>query len=141
MADEDWFWQSIDAARPSLAVLEAWLMAQPKDVVARFGRTYQDAASDLADYSTGMDGDVWSEDDMEDLCRWVVGRGRAFWESVETGRLQLREAARLYSRDPEPWLANLTNPALRGYAAPGSLAAGVYWTRFGEVLDVEVDPD
>ncbi|GAA2328886.1 hypothetical protein [Dactylosporangium salmoneum] len=140
----DWFWSALAAARPSLAALEAWLEAQPREVVERFAAAYDAAAGELVDdYSDGVevDGIVWSEDSAEDLCAWVVGQGRDFWGRVVDGTWSLAEVADAYLDRPSPlgaaavrWDTAVSHPDHRGYQAPWAIAYGVYRTRFGEEL-------
>ncbi|GAA1410261.1 hypothetical protein GCM10009639_61120 [Kitasatospora putterlickiae] len=141
----DWFWDALDATRPRLSALESWLERRPRDVLEAFALAHEEAAEALADYAEGVrvNGDVWSEDDTEDLCGWVVGQGRAFWGSVIAGERSLEEAARLYlDPDPDqvlPWDEEVANPEHRGYQSPGSIAHGVYRTRFAEDLHERLD--
>lgn len=141
LAVPDWFWDVIEAAKPRVAALEAWLAAQPEATMAQFALIYETAAAELADYWDGIevDGDVWSEDDMEDLCDWVVSQGRDYWTSVRTGDRPLIEAARTYRAESGTWDPAITNPEHRGYASPQAIVHGVYWSRFGESLDDRLD--
>ncbi|MFF8774542.1 hypothetical protein [Kitasatospora sp. NPDC015120] len=138
-----WFWDALEAARPHLPALESWLGSRPRGVVEDFALAYESAADALADFSQGVrvDGDVWSEDSTEDLCRWVVGQGRALWCSVLAGERALEDAAQLYlGRVPpgpdqvDPWDGEVADPRHRGYQSPGTIAHGVYRSRFGEDL-------
>lgn len=146
-ADDDvpgWFWDVIDLTRPSVAALETWLATQPGETIARFAFAYWTASTDLADYADGIDVDgfAWSEDDMEDLCEWVVSQGRTYWQSVMSGEHSLRDAAAIYADRSTHWSTEVVNPEHRGYQAPGSIAHGVYWVRFGTDLDDRLDePD
>lgn len=140
----DWFWDAIEATRPHVAALEAWLVAEPKATVEQFALHYDIAAPELADYSCGIevDGMGWSEDDMEDLCRWIVGQGRAYWQSVIDGDRTLLAAARTFLDDANHWNSEVSDPAHRGYQSPGGIARGVYWSQFGEMMDDVIgDPD
>ncbi|HEX5402888.1 MAG TPA: hypothetical protein VFX16_11380 [Pseudonocardiaceae bacterium] len=130
----DWFWDVIESTRPRVAALEAWLQAQPRETVARFALTYEDAASDLAEYWNGIvvDGVGWSVDDMEDLCDWVVSQGHTYWLTVRSGAHPLVDAAREYHAESGAWDAIVASPEHRGYASPAGIGHGVYWTRFGE---------
>ncbi|MDY0816636.1 hypothetical protein [Kitasatospora purpeofusca] len=141
--DPDWFWEVLDATRPRLSALESWLESQPRDVLEAFALAYESAAESLADFSEGVsvDGDVWSEDGTEDLCRWVVGQGYGLWSPVVAGDLPLEEVARMYlGRAPllpeggTPWDGEVSDPAHRGYQSPGAIVQGVYRTRFAEDL-------
>lgn len=139
-----WFWAAIDAARPDVAALETWLTDQPRAIVADFGYWYDTAALELADYWNGIEVDdvVWSEDDMEDLCKWIVGRGRVYWTTVVAGGRPLLDAAREYLADVGRWTADRVRPDHRGYASPGGIAHGVYRSRFGARLhDLIDEPD
>ncbi|MFF2658155.1 hypothetical protein ACFVUH_12395 [Kitasatospora sp. NPDC058032] len=140
----DWFWAALEATRPRLSALESWLESRPREVLEAFALAFEAAADALADFSDGVrvDGFGWSEDDTEDLCLWIVGQGRGFWESVLAGERSLEEAAQLYlGRVPPsagqvvPWDEEVTNPEHRGYQSPGTIVHGVYRTRFSEVLD------
>lgn len=137
MEGTDWFWDVIAATAPRVAALEAWLAAQPRTTVQRFAFAYEDASTELADYADGItvDGVTFSEDDMEDLCDWVVSQGRAYWETVVSGELPLAEAALAYHDDTTHWDTAVTDPGHRGYQSPSGIAHGVYRTRFGEDLD------
>jgi hypothetical protein len=140
----DWFWDVLEATRPNLAALEAALVAAPKATVAQFGFHYDTASLDLAEYSSGIevDGVGWSEDDMEDLCEWIVGQGRAYWQSVIDGDRTLLAAARTYLGDANHWSTEVNDPDHRGHQSPGGIAHGVYWSRFGEMLNEVIDdPD
>lgn len=140
----DWFWDVIEVTRPNVAALAAWLVAAPKATVEQFGFHYDTAALDLADYSSGIevDGTGWSEDDMADLCHWIVGQGRAYWQSVIEGDRTLLAAARTYGDDANHWHIKVSDPEHRGYQSPGNIAHGVYWSRFGELLNEVIDdPD
>ncbi|MFJ9696105.1 hypothetical protein [Kitasatospora sp. NPDC101183] len=136
----DWFWDALEAARPRLTALEAWLVAQPRETLEEFARVFEDAAGELADYSEGVsvDGLVWSEDATEELCWWVVGQGRAFWRSVATGDVGLGEAAQAYlgrTQAAVVWDETVLGPEHRGYQSPGDLVYGVYRSRFGVYME------
>ena len=147
----DWFWEVIEATKPRVSELEAWLESQPKRTVEHFAFAYMIAATSLADYSEGVrvDGFVWSEDSTEDLCDWVVSQGRVFWTAVVSGDWALADVAEVYLGRPSPlsdestqWSHEVSNPDHRGCRTPSSIAGGVYWTRFGEDLHERIDsPD
>ncbi|MFB7256974.1 hypothetical protein [Streptomyces nojiriensis] len=139
-----WFWEVLDAARPSLSALEAWLEAQPRDVLEEYALAYLEAAEALIDFSEGVtvDGAGWSEDSTEDLCMWVVGQGRAFWRSTVEGAWELPDAAQAYLGrssplvgEVTPWDEQVRRPEHTGYRSPGTLVHGVYRRRFGQDLD------
>ncbi|MER6499294.1 hypothetical protein ABT218_07855 [Streptomyces sp. NPDC001455] len=139
----DWFWEVLDATRPRLSALEAWLESQPREILEGFASAYLDAAESLIDFSEGVtvDGGVWSEDSTEDLCMWVVGQGRGFWDSVVTGEWELAEAAQAYLGRASPlsgevtqWDQEVSAPEHRGYQSPDALVHGVYRTRFAQDL-------
>ncbi|KDN80764.1 hypothetical protein [Kitasatospora cheerisanensis] len=137
----EWFWQAMEAARPRLAALESWLGAQPRQVVEDFALAHEAAQDALADPAEGVrvDGETWSEDSTEDLCRWVVGQGREFWQAVVAGELTPEAAARRYLDGADPWDEEVADPRHRGYQSTGFLAHGVYRSRFGEDLDERLD--
>jgi len=140
----DWFWDAIEATKPNVAALEAWLLAAPKHTVEEFGYHYETASLELAEYSSGIQiGDLsFSEDDMEDLCHWIVSQGRAYWQSVIDGERTLHEAADPAGFAANHWNSAVSDPAHRGYQSPSGIAHGVYWSRFGEYLDEVIDdPD
>jgi len=140
----DWFWDVIHATKPNVAVLEAWLMTAPKQTVEQFGYHYDTAALELADYWDGIRvGDTtFSEDDMEDLCHWIVSQGRAYWQSVIDGDRTLVDAAETYRFQANHWNPAVADPAHHGYQSPSGIAHGVYWSRFGELLNAVIDePD
>ncbi|MFD7611816.1 hypothetical protein [Streptomyces sp. NPDC059828] len=139
----EWFWETLDATRPRLSALEAWLESRPAETLEAFALAYLDAAGSLVDFSEGVrvDGEVWSEDSTEDLCMWVVGQGRGFWHSVMTGEWELAEAARAYLGRSSPlggevtrWDQEVSDPEHRGYQSPESIVHGVYRTRFATDL-------
>ncbi|MER6360478.1 hypothetical protein [Kitasatospora sp. NPDC001527] len=139
----EWFWDVLEATRPRLSALEAWLGSQPREVLEEFALAQLEAAEALADFAEGVivDGDGWSEDSTEDLCLWVVGQGRAFWQRVVTGELGLDEAARAYLGRTPPlpegtvaWDGVVADPEHRGYQSSAAIVHGVYRTRFGEDL-------
>ncbi|MFE2109445.1 hypothetical protein ACFXAF_26790 [Kitasatospora sp. NPDC059463] len=139
----DRFWDALEAARPHLSALEAWLGSQPREVLEEFALAYECAAGALADFSEGVrvDGDAWSEDGTEDLCLWVVGQGRGLWRSVLAGDPGLEDVAQLYlgrvAAGPGQavrWDTEVSDPRHRGYQSPGAIAHGVYRSRFGEDL-------
>ncbi|MFI8437270.1 hypothetical protein ACIGJO_26720 [Streptomyces sp. NPDC079020] len=143
----DWFWEVLDATRPRLSALEAWLTAQPGQILEGFALAYLDAAESLIDFSQGVhvDGAVWSEDSTEDLCMWVVGQGHRFWYSVVTGEWELAEAAQAYLGRPSPlggevtqWDQEVSVPEHRGYQSPDAIVYGVFRTRFAEDLSERV---
>ncbi|MEE1736537.1 hypothetical protein PUR49_08490 [Streptomyces sp. BE147] len=139
----DWFWDVLDATRPRLSALEAWLQAQPRRILEEFALAYLDAAESLTDFSEGVrvDGADWSEDSTEDLCLWVVGQGHRFWYAVITGEWELAEAAQVYLGCPSPlsgevirWDQVVSDPEHRGYQSPDAIVHGVCRTRFAEDL-------
>ncbi|MET9659140.1 hypothetical protein [Streptomyces sp. NPDC006510] len=139
----DWFWEVLDATRPRLSALEAWLESQPREILEGFALAYLDAVDSLIDFSEGVnvDGVVWSEDSTEDLCVWVVGQGRGFWHSVAAGERELAEAAQAYLErtsllrgEVTQWDQEVTAPEHRGYQSPDAIVYGVYRTRFAEDL-------
>jgi hypothetical protein len=137
----DWFWDVIEAARPNLMALESWLVAAPKATVEQYGFHYDTASLALAEYASAIevDGTVWSEDDMADLCHWIVGEGRTYWQSVVDGDRTLLEAARTYGDPAHHWNDEVANPNHRGYQSPWGIAHGVYWSRFGKALNEVID--
>lgn len=118
-------------------------------VVEHLACAYAAAATELVDFSSGgveVDGRVWSEDSTEDLCTWVVSQGHAFWGMVVDGTWSLAEVAEVYLERPSPlgtapvrWDLTVANPNHRGCQAPGVIASGVYWTRFGEELHEKIN--
>lgn len=144
----DWFWNLIDAKKPDLQQLERWLLAASREEVEMFAIAYDIAAESVADYWEGpdVDGVQFSEDDTEDLCKWVVSQGQIFWESAISGERSLVDLARLYWQSergeiPElpKWTTEVTNPQNQGYQAPEYIAYAVYEWRFGESLDDRLD--
>lgn len=69
----------------------------------------------------------------------MVGQGREYYYSVASGDVPLEQAARAYADGTDRWLTTVTDPEHRGYAVPGSIANGVYRSRFGEQLDEAID--
>ncbi|MFI6576237.1 hypothetical protein ACIBFB_10560 [Nocardiopsis sp. NPDC050513] len=117
--------------------------SQSRQMLEGFALAYLDAADALIDVSEGVivDDVVWSEDDTEDLCVWVVGQGRGFWSSVVTGERELAEAALAFSGRGSPlsgevtrWDHEVSAPEHRGYQSPDAIVYGVYRTRFAEDL-------
>ncbi|MFJ6621577.1 hypothetical protein ACIQOW_28885 [Kitasatospora sp. NPDC091335] len=131
-----WFWEVLEAARPRVAALEAWLGGRPREVLEEFAWAYATAAEELADFAEGVsvDGEVWSEDSTEDLCLWVVGQGYGLWRAVVEGERALEEAARVYLGGEAAWDGDVADPAHRGYQSPDAIVHGVHRSRFGEEL-------
>jgi hypothetical protein len=73
----DWFWETLEGARPQLNTLAAELEAMPRERLVDFAAAYRDAACAVCDYWDGpvVDGIEFSEDDSEDLANWVVSVG------------------------------------------------------------------
>lgn len=139
----EWFWEVLDATRPRLSALASWLESQPREVLEAYALAYGAAMCSLADFSQGVrvDGVVWSEDDTEDLCAWVVGQGRGFWHPTVAGQRDLAEVAQAYlgrvspfSAEVTPWDTGVSNPEHRGYQSPGAIVQGVYRTCFAQSL-------
>src|SRR5713226_10200850 len=99
----EWFWRVLDSTRPDLQRLEAWLETASKEQVEQFAHAFEIAAAAVCDFWDGpeVDGVVYSEDDTEDLCKWVVGQGRDLWKSVVDGDRTLANVARLKSEEAD----------------------------------------
>jgi hypothetical protein len=139
----DWFWKLIDSTRPDLQRLETWLLSASREEIEQFAMAYEIAAESVGEYWAGpdVDGVQFSEDDTEDLCKWVVSQGQTFWESAISGEPSLVELARLYWRAEDGeipelpnWTTEVANPQHEGYQSPEYIAYGVYESRFGESL-------
>ncbi|MEZ6136324.1 MAG: hypothetical protein R3C53_15625 [Pirellulaceae bacterium] len=139
----DWFWDVLQSTSPSLKALEAWLVNVPKERVEQFASAYELAAQSLCDYWNGpiVDGVQYSEDDTEDVCNWIVSQGPGLWQRVFTGELDLERVAKIIFNGhfhllPEPvieWSEDVADPAHDGYQDPALIAAGVFYSRFGEL--------
>ncbi|MBX7218538.1 MAG: DUF4240 domain-containing protein [Blastocatellia bacterium] len=115
----DWFWEVLESAKPELQRLVDWLEAASREEIVEFQRTYEDAAQAICDYWDGpVVGDiVFSEDDTEDFCTWVVSQGRALWEQALVAAdleplVQLYRASESESDTTWPnWNPKVLNPA------------------------------
>ncbi|WP_432824790.1 hypothetical protein [Dactylosporangium sp. CA-092794] len=102
-----WFWDVIEAHKPGTASLAGWLRRAAEDEIVAYQLAYELAAEEVADYWDGpvVDGVQYSEDDTEDLCKWVVAQGRAAWAAARSGPEGMADAVRRYTaRDAaEAW--------------------------------------
>lgn len=78
----DWFWTLIERSDGSRAKLSEVLSDLTKEDLIRFAREFEEAAVELTgepytDYMKGQ-----SDDDVEDVARWIVSRGRETYRSV-----------------------------------------------------------
>ena len=134
----EWFWTVLESARPDLGRLASWLEAATRTEIEAFTRKFSEAKEAVANYSDGVqvDGTVFSEDSMEDLCEWIVAQGRDFWEAAVSGGTDLAELAREYLAEESgraasrAWDASALGEKYRGYRSAYYLAFGVYRARF-----------
>jgi hypothetical protein len=65
----NWFWATLDAARPNLQSLVALLEKMPRKRLVEFAYFFKEASMEICDYWEGptVDGIEFSEDDTEDL--------------------------------------------------------------------------
>lgn len=84
----EWFWNLIEATKPSLALLSEKLQDLSQTQLEQWQQAYERAAEAIVPYWNGPDmgGEVGtlSEDGTEDFCNWIVSRG------VNSGTAQLR---------------------------------------------------
>ena len=140
-----WFWLVLDQARPNLGRLATWLEAASRAEIEDLAREFRRAKQHVvADYSKGIevDGVVLSDEATEDVCDWVVARGRDFWQAAVASRADLSGLAREYQRAEEfgkaasrAWNASALGQKYRGSHSPRLLAYAVYDARFGADLD------
>lgn len=143
-----WFWELVDSSRPSLQDLAVKLEALPRDQLIEYASTYVRAAEELCDYWSGpvVDGVEFSEDDTEDLCRWIVSQGPILYAQALAlqGRLEplvVRYWASERGEDPEYplWSTEVKNLAYRGYQSPGGIPHPIFEARFGSALQDELE--
>lgn len=129
--------------RPSLAGLETWLVNAPKEQLEQFAAAYEFAAQSLCGYWDGplVDGIQYSEDDIEDLCNWIVSQGRELWQKVAGGDIDIGRVASIVARRDyhllpvtiKEWTKEVRDRKHRGYQDPALIAMGVHYTRCGTV--------
>jgi hypothetical protein len=138
----DWFWDTLDGARPNLNVLAQVLEAMSRDQLVEFARLYRDAAQAVCPYWHGptVDDIRFSEDDTEDLCNWIVSQGKRIWLEAVAASKTLEPFVRRYwaaeagTRGAGAWNEDVSNEAYRGYQSPAYIAYGVFAARFDEDL-------
>ncbi|WP_194923311.1 hypothetical protein [Catenulispora pinisilvae] len=125
----DAFWDRVGSAGPGDEGATAWLSVATASEIVEYQLAFELAAEELADYSDGpcVDAFVFSEDDTEDLCLWIVAQGRQAWQSVRAGRESLAQAARRY-------LARRLDAESETWTAAGTSAYSIFHDRFGESL-------
>ena len=142
----EWFWELLDASRPSLQLLVDALEARPKEDLVAFARAFEEAAEEVCDYWDGpvVDDVPFSEDGTEDLCKWVVSQGRELWQQAVSKTIPLDDLVRLYwasgdSRDvAHPrWETTVNKAAYDGWRSPAAIVYAIFATRFGEDLLLE----
>jgi hypothetical protein len=144
----DWFWQLLDSSRPILQDLAAKLEVLPREELVAYAATYERAVQSLCDAWAGpeVDGIQFSEDDTEDLCRWVVSEGQELY--VQAVALQGRLASivprywaseRGDDREHPSWSVQLENEAYRGHQSPRDIVYAIYEARFGASLHDDLE--
>jgi hypothetical protein len=144
----DWFWDLLDSSRPSLQELVFRLEALPRDQLIEYASTYVRAAEELCDYWAGpvVNGIEFSEDDTEDLCRWIVSQGPGLYAQALALQGNLEPLVSRYwaserGEDPEyaMWSTDVQNAAYRGYQSPAGIPHPIFEARFGSALQNELE--
>jgi hypothetical protein len=133
-----WFWDVIETNRPSIARLVAWLESATEDEIVSYQLAYELAAEAIIGYWEGpsVEGVQFSEDDTEDMCRWVVSQGRQAWEDARSGRVRLDVVALRYlTRDAGPLSEDAGPLPEQDGWTPGNPAYSVFFERFHDSLD------
>ncbi|MFG2044596.1 DUF4240 domain-containing protein [Dactylosporangium sp. NPDC048998] len=122
----DRFWSVLESHARNQDSLVSWLRRASADEIVAYQLAYEQAAEEIADYWDGpvVDGVPYSEDDTEDLCKWVVAQGREAWVAACS---DLGEAVRRYT-------ARDVNDAW----TPGEPAYEIFFERFGASLHVRL---
>jgi hypothetical protein len=128
-----WFWTTLDAARPDLGRLRTWLESASRQEIEDFQIGFENAKEALTDgygyngpNTVEIDGIVFSEDDKEDLCAWIVAHGQRYWEAALAVCDDLSGLAREYMAAER----NQEDPVQKWHEVAGVLAAKVYYERF-----------
>ena len=79
----DWFWNIIAMSQKNRAHLKELLSTFSSEELRRFDDEFIQLAADLKDdpFLQYIDSDE-SEDGIDDIARWVVSQGRAYYEEV-----------------------------------------------------------
>ena len=138
-----WFWDILVETRPSLLALAKRLEALPRERLIAFASAYETAAEEVCDYWSGpvVGGVEYSEDDTEDLCKWIVAQGPDLWRTAvqlrgaiaPMGELKIASDAGRRNEHPR-WSTEVENVAYEGYQAPESVAYAIFAARFGQDL-------
>lgn len=141
-------WEVMASTRPSLRRLAARLESMPREELETFALAYERAAEEIVGYWEGpvVDGVEYSEDDTEDLCKWIVSQGEALWLQAVSRQRDLVNLAHLHElarrgegREYVRWDADLENRLYVGSRTPEGLAFRIYEARFGSSLHERLD--
>lgn len=120
--DDEAFWTLVALADSDFDAFCARLEAMDGPGLTGFAWAFEEKAGVLWDVRYHHD--RFSEDDLEDLCGWVVGRGRAFYEDIVAHP----------ERMPTEW-----NPAETGMDIQYQ-ATQTYFERFGSEMPAFESP-
>ena len=138
-----WFWTVLARTKPNLNRLAEWLIVASKEQIEDFALAYELAAGQVAQYYDGpeVDGEQYSEDNTEDLCKWIVSQGEELWQKAVSKEIDLVDLAHLYQSArfgafPEypVWTPDIEDKTYHWYSSPESLAWGIYEMRYGADL-------
>lgn len=139
----EWFWDLLEASRPSLQRLEDWLGRAEPERIVEFARAWRDASEAIADATNGptVDGERLSEDDTEDFCHWVVSQGRETWQTA-LPPAALEDFVRRYRGGDGTWDPDFRDSrrAARS-SSPRTLAFVVFRERFDDELSDYLSDD
>ena len=86
---DDQFWSLVSLARQDFTAFTTKLEGMNRDDLIGFAWKFEDLAGCLHDDKCHQS--QFSEDYLEDLCGWVVGQGRTFYENVRHNPDQMPE--------------------------------------------------
>jgi hypothetical protein len=118
----------------------------PRDELEEFALAYELAAEEITGYWDGPVGLGYSEDDTEDLCKWIVSQGEALWLQAVSRERDLMDLAHLHElaqrgegNEYKRWDVDLEHQRYYGWLSPSGLAGIIYETRFGSCLLERLD--
>ena len=135
LAIPSWFLTLLDETRPSLAALADRLEALTRQKLVAYASTYRDVAEHIIEVWNNpiVDGAELSEDDIEDICDWVVSQGDALITRAYAERADLKSIVKAYranekgtSKEFPKWDTVVKHVGYQGFQSPRGIAIAVY---------------
>jgi hypothetical protein len=79
----DFFWEAIEQANKDRNCLERILIEKDKNIICKFSEEFETLAVALTDdrFLNFMEKEL-SEDNIEDICNWIVSQGKDYYISI-----------------------------------------------------------